>query len=128
MMSDGVTVDTAKDGAQGKTVVGNTDVSTTMAGERVAALRATLVTEIGSTAAAQVVILENSNGDLMWTDGNTLYVVTDKNPAVKFKDFINAEITAFATNNTDYPDTAFFSSGDYLTVHTGGMAVILKYN
>ncbi len=129
MMSNGVSVSTATSGAQGKTTIGDVLVTTTMANERVTNLRALLasIPDIGQDVAAQVIILENSNGSLAWTDGENLYMVTATNPAMSLTDFVTAEKDDYDEYG-DPIDTSFFTEGDYLTVHAFGMAVVLKYN
>jgi len=127
MMSNGVGV-TGATGAQGVTKVGDTVVGTLMEDSDIAAFRTRLAAVIGADKAAQVIILQNSNGDLMWTDGSNFYVDYNGNPATTFSDFITAELTACATSGgATAPNRSFFTEGDYLTVYASGMGIVISY-
>lgn len=128
MMGDGVNLSTNASGAQGSTNVGNTVVCSTKEDGAATAFRARLASVIGDDAAAQVIILQNSNGQLMWTDGNNFYVDYNGNPATTINDYITAQITACATSGgATAPDRSFFADGDYLTVYAFGMGIVLSY-
>ena len=127
MMSDGVGV-TGATGAQGLTKVGDTVVGTLMEDSTITAFRTRLAAVIGADAAAQVIILQNSNGDLMWTDGSNFYVDYNGNPATTLNDFVTAELTACATSGgATAPNRSFFTEGDYLTIYASGMGIVASY-
>lgn len=137
MMGNGVNVDTNAVGAQGLTKVGDNIVCDTRETGEVAALRARIAAalqmagkseaEANATAAA-VVVLQTSEGKLMWTDGATLYVDYNGNPCTTLGDYITAQLQACAASGgATAPDRSFFTEGDYLTVYAFGMGIVLSY-
>ena len=137
MMGNGVNVSTNAGGAQGLTMVGDNIVCDTRETGEVTALRSRIAaalqmagkSEAEATATASaVVVLQNSVGKLMWTDGENLYVDYNGNPCTTLKDYITAQLQACAASGgATAPDRSFFTEGDYLTVYAFGMGIVLSY-
>lgn len=93
--------------------------------DAVAALRAKLAAAIGPDAAAQVVVME-CNGVLFWTNGDSIFVEYDGNPATTLDAYVTACITAIATGGQPDVSALAFFEGETLTVHMGSIAIVFE--
>lgn len=126
MMSNGVGVTGSNANAQGLTKYGDDVVCDTTKGGLIDAFRTRLAAAIGEANASQVIILQNSKGQIMWTDGSSLYIDYNGNPATTISDYITAQVTACLTSGTE-PDRSVFTEGEFMTVYAFGMGIVLAY-